>query len=152
MSSRELKKLIDAEEFGKARASILVQLDKDRLRPKMVVSKLVESFCDCRLFVEDDREFTFLPQVGWTRPYWTRMCVELSDNFSETKLKHIIEVMEFLRDKGDPKFVPKDRKLSAPIGSAKRLLKRSSGPRRESRVVSREPGHLDCFLDKNNKS
>ena len=143
MSSTELKKLIDIGDLGRARAKILVELDNDRFRQKMTVFQLVQPFYNCKLFVEDDQDFMFLPKTEWTRPYWTRMCVELSNNFSEIKLKHVVEVMEFLRKKGDPKFIPKNRQFSVPIGSSKKPLQRRTGPRRESRDADQEPGPID---------
>lgn len=61
------------------------------------------------LFVEDDGEAEFPPKEQWSRDSWTRMKVELSNNFSRKKLDFILEMMKELRNNGDKDFQVKTK-------------------------------------------
>lgn len=140
MDIKQLKKMLGEEGAGKVRAAILSQLDADRFRIRMIVSHSIRPFFGSELFVEDDAETEFQSSGCWNRDYWIQMCVELSNNFSERKLRHLIEVMKYLRLKKDPKFMPRQKK------SSRRRL--SSGHRRETNETGRVEGYADKVIKK----
>ena len=119
MDIENLYTAIDSGNQTRARSILLAQLDADRFHSVMEVSSQLNILLKLgsTLFEEEDGEFDFYQKDKWNRPYWTRMCVELSENFSEKKLRHVIEVMEFLRKQGDPKFTPKNKPESRKNGS-----------------------------------
>jgi hypothetical protein len=91
-----------------ARSVVLAQLDADRFRASMTVAHDKEALLEIDELFEPDLEVdTICSQDNWSSTYWTKMNVELSNNFSKEKFLHVIEVMILLRKKGDSKFIPK---------------------------------------------
>jgi len=110
MNKIEEKLLNHLESGNKALAHsvVLAQLDADRFRTSMKVAHEKEAiFKIDELFEQDLEVDTVSLKDNWNTTYWTEMNVELSNNFSKEKLLHVIEVMTFLREKGDQKFMPK---------------------------------------------
>jgi len=126
--------LLNTTSINSKRAAILAQLDSDRFKPTMIIkSNLVFMLEEPHLFdpsvtinsIREDKD-------NWDAKYWTKMCVELSNNFSKEQLKHIIDVMSYLRGKSDPKFTP-----------IKQLPKQKTGRHQE---VVRHPGYIETKL------
>ncbi len=105
---KKVKGFLEDGKKGRAQSAIVSQLDGDRFLPEMKVASSMSDFLALgdALFEADDGDATFLPQEKWDRSYWTSMRVELSNNFSIEKLRHVIEVMEFFRKQKKPDFSP----------------------------------------------
>lgn len=102
----DIKKLCASGNKNKAKAIILSQLDSDRFKKNMFAPSLMGSLDPNVLFSIDNNMHLDLDKNRWDYAYWTIMCVELSNNFSNEKLEHIINIMQHLRDKKNPKFMP----------------------------------------------
>ncbi|WP_319779964.1 hypothetical protein [Maridesulfovibrio sp.] len=105
MIHNKVNKLVSTGQITKARALIISVLDGDRLKDQMEIAPMWEQFPN-KLFDADYGESEKLPQYAWSKPYWSRIRVELNNNFSKKQLGHVVEVMLFLREKGDKRFVP----------------------------------------------
>lgn len=112
---------LDSGNKTQARSVLLAQLDAERFREEMKVASNEKSILTIEgLFEQNFEVDTVSSEEGdWDSAYWTRMNVELSNNFSKEKLSHVIEVMKFLRAKGDKKFIPKkiNKPISQPINT-----------------------------------
>lgn len=108
--------------ISKARAAVLSQLDADRFNNNMEIASRMELLTReaSALFEVDDQELLILSAEQWDRSYWIGVCVELSNNFSIEKLKHVVEVMKYLRQQGDPKFCPEKPAVAESPASASR--------------------------------
>ncbi len=110
MKINSIEKIISYLKKGnknKARSFVISQLDADRFESTMLISSQQADLLAIDGLFDADIEVEQLPQEEWGRNYWTQMCVELSNNFSKEKLTHIIEIMIFLREQKDPKFIVK---------------------------------------------
>ncbi len=114
MSANRLSGLIAENKISEARARILATLDSDRFKSEFTVQETITSLGEQakRLYEPDDQEISFLDQSQWSSDYWTKICTELSNNFSDKKLHHAIAVMNYLRTQNDPKFMPKIKPVS----------------------------------------
>ncbi len=103
-----IEKLLNSNNISSIRATILAQLDSDRFRSPMIIKSKLESISRQPQLFESNTKVGSIREHenNWDSKYWTEMCVELSNNFSEEQLRHIVDVMSYLRKKGEPKFTP----------------------------------------------
>ncbi len=104
-----LSKLIQDGKIPAARANIIHELEKDCIKESFTVRNIINKLgiSAQKLYVPDDGKNVTMDKSQWTHKYWTNIySAELSNNFSEKKLYHAIEVMEYLREKKDPEFMP----------------------------------------------
>jgi len=129
---------LETNNKDKARAFVLSQLDADRFESTMLISSQQTDLLSIDELFDSDIEVKLLPQEEWKSTYWTKMCVELSNNFSKEKLAHILEVMTFLRKQGDKKFIPKQNNRS--VKTNKKEVRHPTG--RRTQIVNNK-GYIE---------
>ena len=130
----DIKNLLKTKSIGSKRAAILAQLDNDRFRSTMIIQGNLASILEEPYLFDPNVKTVPIKEKkdNWDAKYWTKICVELSNNFSKEQLKHVIDVMSYLRGKSDPKFTP-----------IKQLPKQKTGRHQE---VVRHPGFVETKL------
>lgn len=144
MTKIKEKILIHLESGNKtlARSELLMQIDADRFRDTMLVAHEKNALLTIDgLFEQNIVIDSLKSQKDWNIIYWTQMNVELSNNFSKEKLLHVIEVMSYLREQGDQKFIPKQS--NKPVNANKKKKARTTGQRTE--IVTNK-GHIEKAL------
>lgn len=99
-----VKKLMNSGKIVEARSKIISQLDQDRFLSPMKVYEVYTLF-PVEIYLADNAEFDFLSSEDWSKEYWSKLRLHLNLNFSKEKLEHILNVMLFLREKGDSSFL-----------------------------------------------
>ena len=105
-----LKKTIIKKNILLIRTIILNHIDIDVNRKNYLSEKIIREIepnllqNGLVLFEEENNEFKFPSQDDWNKQLWQSLKVEMRYNFSMGKFNQIIEVMKFLRKKGDEFF------------------------------------------------
>ncbi|CAM5209162.1 hypothetical protein [Alishewanella longhuensis] len=114
MVSQKLKSIVQQLDVGKIQAHILVDINLNRNREKLLLaenafyaeSELARN--GLSLFSKDNNESDFITDSSlWNKNLWTDLRIELEYNFSREKFNNVVTVMKHLRETGHPDFQPK---------------------------------------------
>lgn len=111
MIPQNLAQAINHSDLNMAKSIIIRQLNNDRNQIKMLTlewateaSRLLKNK-GVELYQEDDMKTIFLTDKNqWDKNYWETLRSDFKFNYSEKKLQHIMQVMQYLREQGHPDF------------------------------------------------
>lgn len=126
MIPSNLTKAIENSDLNMAKAIVIRQLNADRLLEHPLTlywareAEIRFKEKGIEFFQEDDQLATLIEdRTQWDKYYWNTLRSDFKFNYSEVKLKNIIEVMEHLRSQGHPDFQVeadvKDENPSKPV-------------------------------------
>ncbi|MEX9786591.1 MULTISPECIES: hypothetical protein [Providencia] len=111
MLQHNLYKAINDSDLNMAKSIILRQIYRDTKSKKMQTLEWASeaSFLlkekGIELYQEDNSRTPFeMDKTKWTKDYWEDLRSDFKFNYSKKKLKHIMDVMEYLRAQGHPDF------------------------------------------------
>lgn len=105
-----LKEAINSQDINKAKSVLIGYLDDDARREPMLALKVADKtnriFEDQgkKLYDEDDGRHTSIPKEEWSSTVIRTIKASLRLNFSREKIALALEIIRYLRNKGDEKF------------------------------------------------